>query len=78
MTHYEAAKERYAEFGVDTDAALEALKRYAISLHCWQVDDVGGFESPDAALGGGGIQATGNYPARPVRGTGDQQKGEIE
>lgn len=64
MTNYEAAKERYAEFGVDTDAALEKLKRYPISLHCWQVDDVGGFERPDTTLSGGGIQATGNYPGK--------------
>lgn len=58
------AKERYAVLGVDTDRAMEALSRIAISLHCWQGDDVGGFETPDAVLSGGGIQATGNYPGK--------------
>ena len=60
---YEAAKQRYAEIGVDTDKAMGALKKIPISLHCWQGDDVGGFESPDG-LSGGGIQATGNYPGK--------------
>jgi len=64
MTNYEDAKERYAEFGVDTDAAIDALNGYPISLHCWQVDDVGGFERSNATLDGGGIQATGNYPGK--------------
>ena len=61
---YQLAKERYAELGVDTDAAVKALADIAISLHCWQGDDVGGFETPDAELSGGGIQATGNYPGK--------------
>ncbi len=61
---YRIAKEQYAGFGVDTEKAIEALKTYSISLHCWQADDVGGFERPNAALGGGGIQATGNYPGK--------------
>ena len=61
---YADAKEQYAEYGVDTEAALAALKQYCISLHCWQADDVGGFERPDAALGGGGLQVTGNYPGK--------------
>jgi L-rhamnose isomerase len=60
---YAMAKERYAEYGVDTDKALERLAGIAISLHCWQGDDVGGFESTDG-LSGGGIMATGNYPGR--------------
>ncbi len=60
---YRIAKERYAEIGVDTEKAMKALSRVAISLHCWQGDDVGGFES-DAGLTGGGIQATGNYPGK--------------
>jgi len=64
MTNYEDAKERYAEFGVDTGAAIDALNGYPISLHCWQVDDVGGFERSNATLDGGGIQATGNYPGK--------------
>jgi L-rhamnose isomerase len=61
---YELAKEQYAEAGVDTDTVLKKLDRISISLHCWQADDVGGFETPDAVLGGGGIQATGNYPGK--------------
>ncbi len=61
---YGLAKERYAELGVDTDQALEILEDVPVSLHCWQGDDVGGFEQPDAALSGGGIQATGNYPGK--------------
>jgi len=60
---YTLAKEQYAELGVDTAAALAALQQIAISLHCWQGDDVGGFESA-AGLTGGGIQATGNYPGK--------------
>ena len=50
--------------GVDTEAAVAALGNVPISLHCWQGDDVGGFETPDAELSGGGIQATGNYPGK--------------
>lgn len=61
---YELAKERYAELGVNTDASIEKMKELAISLHCWQTDDVGGFETADAQLSGGGIQATGNYPGK--------------
>lgn len=61
---YQLAKERYAELGVDTELALQKMGNLAISLHCWQTDDVGGFETPDAALSGGGIQATGNYPGK--------------
>jgi L-rhamnose isomerase len=61
---YDLAKEQYADLGVDTDAALKKLDTISISLHCWQTDDVGGFETPDAVLGGGGIQATGNYPGK--------------
>lgn len=61
---YEAAREAYAELGIDTEAVLAQLNEVSISLHCWQGDDVGGFEMPDAALGGGGIQVTGNYPGK--------------
>ena len=61
---YELAKEQYAELGLNTDEVLEKMKEVVISLHCWQTDDVGGFERPDATLGGGGIQATGNYPGK--------------
>lgn len=60
---YQLARERYAEIGVDTDAALAAVAKIPISLHCWQGDDVNGFEGADG-LTGGGIQATGNYPGR--------------
>jgi L-rhamnose isomerase len=60
---YESAKERYAELGVDTDKALAALKGVSLSLHCWQTDDVGGFENQGGELTGG-IQATGNYPGK--------------
>lgn len=61
---YNHAKEQYAALGVDTEAILKKLDQVKISLHCWQTDDVGGFEKPDALLGGGGIQATGNFPGK--------------
>lgn len=60
---YEWAREQYASLGVDSDRALAALAKIPISLHCWQGDDVGGFEN-DEGLTGGGIQATGNYPGK--------------
>lgn len=60
--NYLAAKERYAALGVDTDEALETLGKTPVSLHCWQADDVVGFERNEAASGG--IQTTGNYPGR--------------
>ncbi len=60
---YANARERYAIFDVDVDAALEILKTVPISLHCWQGDDVGGFEDPERGLSGG-IMATGNYPGK--------------
>ena len=59
---YELAKERYAALGVDTDKAIAQLEKQQISLHCWQTDDVIGFESKDGLSGG--IQTTGNYPGR--------------
>lgn len=59
---YEVAKERYAAIGVDTDKAIEQLERIPISLHCWQADDVVGFERNEALSGG--IQTTGNYPGK--------------
>jgi len=61
---YEIAKEQYAALGVDVDAAMTELAKIPISLHCWQGDDVGGFETVGAQLSGGGIQATGNYPGK--------------
>jgi L-rhamnose isomerase len=60
---YVWAQQRYAELGVDTNRALETLRRIPLSLHCWQGDDVGGFEN-DEGLTGGGIQATGQYPGK--------------
>ena len=60
--NYLVAKERYAALGVDTDKALETLGKTPVSLHCWQADDVVGFERNEAASGG--IQTTGNYPGR--------------
>ncbi len=62
-TAYKIALERYAAFGVDVSAALDTLKTVPISLHCWQGDDVGGFEDPERGLSGG-IMATGNYPGK--------------
>ncbi len=60
---YELAREQYAAFEVDTEQAISRLAGITISLHCWQGDDVGGFEDPDSALTGG-IMATGNYPGK--------------
>ena len=60
---FQLSKARYQELGVDVEAALKKLSAIAISLHCWQGDDVGGFEYADRALSGG-IQATGNYPGK--------------
>ncbi len=57
------AKEQYGELGVDVDAALSRLDSIAISLHCWQGDDVGGFESTGQAIGGG-LAVTGSYPGK--------------
>lgn len=63
MAAFDLAKERYAGIGVDVDAALEQLAQGAISIHCWQGDDVGGFESAGSVLGGG-LAVTGNYPGK--------------
>ncbi len=60
---YELAKELYAQYGVDVDKAMEICDKTPISLHCWQGDDVAGFENKSGALSGG-IQATGNYPGK--------------
>ncbi|MGD1833783.1 MAG: L-rhamnose isomerase [Sphaerochaetaceae bacterium] len=64
LTRYERAREAYRKIGVDTDEAISHVARLPISIHCWQGDDVGGFETPDASLSGGGIQTTGNYPGK--------------
>src|SRR6202035_4231924 len=60
---YAWARESYARLGVDTERALATLRGIPVSLHCWQGDDVGGFEN-DEGLTGGGIQATGKYPGK--------------
>lgn len=60
---YKTAKQRYQEYGVDVEAALDLLKDIPISVHCWQGDDVIGLEGTGRALSGG-IQTTGNYPGR--------------
>ena len=62
MNRYESAKELYAKFGIDTEDALAKLSDITVSVHCWQGDDVGGFDSDDALSGG--IQTTGNYPGK--------------
>ena len=63
LQSYESAKQRYAEIGVDTDRVLENLAKVPVSLHCWQGDDVGGFENLGGALSGG-IVTTGSYPGK--------------
>ena len=60
---YDLAREQYAALGIDTEKVLQKLAQTPISLHCWQTDDVGGFEDPEGGLTGG-IQATGNYPGK--------------
>jgi L-rhamnose isomerase len=61
---YAIAKQRYQDLGVNVEAAMETLRSIPISLHCWQADDVGGFERAGASLGGGGLAVTGNYPGK--------------
>jgi L-rhamnose isomerase len=61
---YELARERYEALGIDTEEIMRTLSKVSLSLHCWQGDDVGGFEKPAASLSGGGIQVTGNYPGK--------------
>jgi L-rhamnose isomerase len=72
---YSDALERYAALGVDTEEALRRLSQVSISLHCWQGDDVRGFEALDGALGGG-LAATGNYPGKAR--TPDELRGDAE
>ena len=71
---FDLAKERYAELGVDTDAALKAMALYPISIHCWQGVDVGGFDG-DSELGGGSA-VTGNYPGKAR--TADELRSDID
>ena len=61
-TAYEVAKERYAALGVDVEKVMEQLQKVSISMHCWQADDVIGFESGSSLTGG--IQTTGNYQVK--------------
>jgi L-rhamnose isomerase len=72
---YEFARERYLQLGVDTERAMKRLAKIPISLHCWQGDDVGGFETDANALSGG-IVATGNYPGKAR--TPDELRGDVE
>jgi L-rhamnose isomerase len=72
---YKLARERYAAIGVDVDAALDRLREVPISLHCWQGDDVGGFENEGDSLGGG-LAVTGNYPGKAR--TPDELRGDLE
>jgi L-rhamnose isomerase len=72
---YAIAKERYGLLGVDTERALDALGDVALSLHCWQGDDVAGLENSGEALGGG-IAATGNYPGKAR--TGDELRRDLD
>ena len=62
MSRYTEAKEIYLKYGIDTDKALETLRNATVSVHCWQGDDVVGFDSKEALSGG--IQTTGNYPGK--------------
>jgi L-rhamnose isomerase len=75
QTAYDFAQERYAAIGVDTEDVLKKLDQIPISIHCWQGDDVRGFENPDAELTGG-IQTSGNYPGRARNG--DELRSDLE
>src|SRR5688500_4123451 len=72
---FEWAAERYAQLGVDVRRALERLRGIPVSLHCWQGDDVGGFENAGSALGGG-LAVTGNYPGKAR--TPDELRGDLD
>jgi len=61
---YTTARDKYREIGVEVEQAIKTLAEIHLSIHCWQGDDVGGFERPGSMLKGGGIQATGNYPGK--------------
>jgi L-rhamnose isomerase len=72
---YELAREQYASLGVDTEAAIDRLKKIPISIHCWQGDDVAGFENSDGTLGSG-LAVTGNYLGRAR--TADELRQDLE
>ena len=75
MTQYDSARAEFADWGVDTEAAIAATLAVPISVHCWQGDDVGGFEKKSGSAGGG-IQATGNHPGRAR--TPDELRADLE
>ena len=72
---YNLASEQYAALGVDVDAVIDQLRRVSISLHCWQGDDVGGFEGSAEDIGGG-LAVTGNYPGKAR--TADELRSDLE
>lgn len=72
---YEAARDTYSALGVDTDKALEKAKTIPISIHCWQGDDIGGFESDESEVSGG-IAVTGNFPGKAT--TVDELRADFE
>src|SRR6478672_8770958 len=72
---YPLVREQYGALGVDSDSAIERLNNVAISLHCWQGDDVGGFEKSGTELGGG-LAVTGNYPGKAR--TPDQLRADLD
>lgn len=73
---YKLAQAAYAEFGVDTEAAIEKALNVPISLHCWQADDVRGLETPKDGIDSGGIMATGSYPGRARNG--DEMRADLD
>lgn len=73
---YRLAQQAYADFGVDTEAAIKRALTVPISLHCWQADDVRGLETPRPGLDSGGIMATGGYPGRARNG--DEMRADLE
>jgi L-rhamnose isomerase len=73
---YRLAREAYAEFGVDTETAIQRALSIPISLHCWQADDVRGLETPRPGLDSGGIMATGGYPGRAR--SGDEMRADLD
>jgi len=75
LSSYEIAKQRYGSLGINVDNSIDILSKIPISLHCWQGDDVAGFESADTELGGG-LAVTGNYPGKAR--TGDELRADLD
>jgi L-rhamnose isomerase len=73
---YKLARDAYADFGVDTEAAIKRARAIPISLHCWQADDVRGLETPKPGVDSGGIMATGGYPGRARNG--DEMRADLD